>query len=221
MEREVHRQLYEFLDETKLIPKHQFGYQNKKSTEVAAIALLDQVRLAVDNGNLVGTCFIDLQKAFDTISHNKLISKFELYGVRDKELDWFKSYLFNRQIRVYENGSFSEEKPVYTGVPQGSVLMRLLFVLFFNDISNYLKYSKIVKYVDDTVIFCENGKLPTIEHQVDEDLKNLSRWFEENELLINLKPGKAELLLFGTPQRIAKTNKIKASKSSLIINILM
>ena len=118
-----------------------------------------------------------------------------------------KSYLFNRQIRVYQNGSLSDEKPVYTGVPQGLILGPLLFVLFFNDISNHLKYSKIVKYGDDTVIFCENGRLPTIEHQLDEDVKNLSRWFEENELLINLKPGKTELLLFGTSQRIAKINK--------------
>ena len=74
MEREVHRQLYEFLDETKLVFKHQFGFQKKKSTELAAIALLDQVRLAVDNGNLVGACFIDLQKAFDTISNLDILS---------------------------------------------------------------------------------------------------------------------------------------------------
>ena len=145
------------------------------------------MRLAVI-GNLVGACFIDLQKTFDTISHNKLISKLELYGVRDKEVDWFKSYLFNRQTRVYQNGSLSEEKPVSTGVPQGSILGPLLFVLFFNDISNYLKYSKIAKYADDTVIFCESGRLPKIDHQPEEDLRNLSRWFEE--LLINLKPDK-------------------------------
>ena len=105
------------------------------------------------------------------------------------------------------NGSLSQENPVYTVVPQGSILGPLLFALFFNDISSRLKYSKIVKYADDAVIFCENGKLPTIEHQLDEDLTNLSRWFEENELLINLKPGKTELLLFGYSQRIVKTNK--------------
>ena len=163
MEREVQRKLFEFLDETKLLSKHQFGFQKKKSTELAAIVLLDQVRLAVDNGNLVGACFIDLQKAFDTISHNNLISKLERYDVKDRDLDWFKSFLFNWQIRVYQNGGLSEEKPVYTGVPQGSVLGPLLFVLFFNDISSHLKYSKIVKYADDTVIFCENSRLPTIE----------------------------------------------------------
>ena len=84
MEHDVHRQLHEFLDETKLLFKHRFAFQKKQMTELAAIALLDQVRLAADKGNLVGACFIDLQKAFDTISHNKLISKFERYGVRDK-----------------------------------------------------------------------------------------------------------------------------------------
>ena len=66
MEREIHRQLFEFLDETKLISKHQFGFQKKKSTELGGIALLDQVRFAIDNGNLVSACLIDLQKAFDT-----------------------------------------------------------------------------------------------------------------------------------------------------------
>ena len=95
--------------------------------------------------------------------------------MRNKELDWFKSYLFNRQIQVYQNGRLSEEKPVYTGVPQGSILGPLLFVLFFNDISSYLEYIKIVIYADDTLIFCENARLPTIEHELDEDLKNLTR----------------------------------------------
>ena len=207
MECKVHRQMFKFLDETKLISKHQFDFQKKKSTELAATVLLDQVRLIADNGSLVGASFIDLQKAFNTISHNKLISKLEHYGMRDKELDWFKSYLFNQQIRVYQNGILSEEKPVYTGVPQGSILGPLLFVLFFNNISNHLKYSKIVKYDDDMVIFCKNGRLPTIECQLDKDLKNLNRWFKENKLLIILKPGKTELLLFGTSQRIVKTNK--------------
>ena len=75
----------------------------------------------------------------------------------------------------------------------------LLFVLFFNDISSHRKYSKIVKEADDTVTFCENGRLPTIEYQLNEDLKNLNRWFEKNEFLINLKPSKTtELLLFDT-----------------------
>ena len=145
MEPEVHRQLYEFPDKAKVISKQQFGFQKKKLTEFAAIALPDQVRLAVDNGNLVDACFVDLQKDFDTISHKKPISKLERYDVRDKEPDWFKSYLFNRQIQVYQNVSLSEGKLIYTGVPQSSILGHLLFVLFVNDISSHHRYKKIVK----------------------------------------------------------------------------
>ena len=142
-----------------------------------------------------------------TISHNKLISKLERYNMRDKELDWFKSicstdefelikmevYLKkNRFILVFHNGRSWDLCYLYCS----SMTYEAIF-----------KYSKILKYADDLVIFCENGRLPTIKHQLDEDLKNLSRWFKENKLLINLKPGKTKMLLFGTSQCIAKTNK--------------
>lgn len=100
------------------------------------------IRQRVDAGQLVGACLIDLSKAFDTINHNKLISKFECYGIRDRELEWFKSYLFNRRIRVSIDGVLSEERPVHTGVPQGSILGPLLFVIFFNDIEQQLKHCK-------------------------------------------------------------------------------
>ena len=196
-----------FLEEGKLISQFQYGFQRGKSTELAAMSLLDQIRTDVDAGQLVGACFIDLSKAFDTISHNKLVSKLESYGIRDEELEWFKNYLFNRHIQVCFDGVLSQQQPVYTGVPQGSILGPLLFVIFFNDIVERLNYSKIIKYADDTVIFCANRDIHTIESWLNSDLDNLSSWFDENELLMNLKPGKTEVLMFGTAQRIAKTNK--------------
>ena len=202
----------QFLEEGKLISKFQHGFQRKKSTEFAAISLLDQIRTDVDAGKLVGACFIDLTKAFDNLSHNKLLSKLENYGIRDKELEWFKDYLFNRHIKVCFNGVLSQQQPVHTGVPQGSILGPLLFVLFFNDIVECLNYSKIVKYADNTVIFCSDKNIHSIEKWLNSDLENLSTWFDENELLINLKPGKTEVLLFGTAQRIAKTDRKLAIK---------
>ena len=205
MEKEVHHQFMSFLEEEKLISPFQFGFRKGKSTELAAISLIDDIRQQVDSGHLVGACFLDLSKAFDTISHNKLISKLESYGVNDLELDWFKNYLFNRRIQVSYDNALSEEKSSFTGVPQGSILGPLLFVVFFNDIVLNLKHSKIIKYADDTVIYFGHQDFIVIEKNLSDDLDNLSSWFNENELMLNMKRGKTELLLFGTPQRLAKT----------------
>ena len=119
MEREVHSQLYNYLEEGKLISDFQFGFRKGKSTEQVILTLLDNIRNSVDSGKLVGGCFIDLSKAFDTISHRKLLEKLECFGVQDKELEWFRNYLFDRHIRVCFDGVLSEKRPVFTGVPQG------------------------------------------------------------------------------------------------------
>ena len=131
------------------------------------------------------------------------MEKLECYGVQDKELEWFKNYLFDRHIRVCFDGVLSEKRSVFTGVPQGSNLGPLLFVIFFNDITENLIHSKIVIYADNTVIFCETKKLDEIEICLNADLQNLHSWFKENELLLNLKPGKTEVLSFGTSKRLS------------------
>ena len=142
--------------------------------ELAATALIDEIRMEVDAGQLVDACFIDLSKAFDTISHNKLINKLESYGIRDTKQEWFRNYLFNRHIRVCFNGALSNEQPVYSGVPQGSILGPLLFVMLFNDIVQQLENSKIIKYADDTVIFCADKDINKIENRINKDLKIFS-----------------------------------------------
>ena len=174
MEREVHSQLYNYIEEGKLISDSQFDFRKGKSTEQAILTILDNIRNSVDSGKLVGGCFIDPSKAFDTTSHRKLLQKLECYGVQDKELEWFRNYLFDRHIRVCFDGVLSEKRPVFTCVPQGSILGSLLFVIFFNDITENLIHSKIVIYADNTVIFCESKKLEEIEICLNADLKNLT-----------------------------------------------
>ena len=164
---------------------------------------MDNIRNSVNSGKLVGGCFVDLSKAFDTISHRKLLEKLECYSVQDKELVWFRNYLFDRHIRICFDGVLSEKRPVFTGAPQGPILGPLLFVIFFNDIIENLIHSKIVIYTDDTVIFCESKKLQEIEICFNADHKNLHSWFKENELLLNLKPGKTEVLSFGTSKKLS------------------
>ena len=100
MEKEVHKQFSAYLEEIKLISDFQFGFRKNKSTELAAITLVEEIRQNVDLGCIVGACLLDLRKAFDTISHAKLVSKLTSYGVSGIELEWFRDYLFNQKVQV-------------------------------------------------------------------------------------------------------------------------
>ena len=117
IEKIVHKQLMNFLDKNKLLSTRQFGFRAKMSTELAATLLLDDIRRNVDKGQLVGAVFVDLSKAFDTISHSKLLTKLPSYGIDGKELAWFEDYLFNRSARVSYNDVLSEAQQLKSGVP--------------------------------------------------------------------------------------------------------
>ena len=194
------------LEEHNMLYKKQFGFRSKKSTELAVIDFVDQIRNNMNNGKLTGAVFIDLSKAFDTISHAAVLNKLPKYGVTSKELEWFNSYLFNRKQAVSVNGSLSTYQPVFSGVPQGSVLGPLLFLLHFNDIVLHLKHCEIVKYADDTVIYVNSKDPIVIQNKLTEDMKNISQWLSENDLIINLKKGKTESMLFGTSKRLNQSN---------------
>ena len=182
MEKLVQRQLMEFLDQNKLLSKFQFGFKPRLSTELAATMLLDEIRKSVDQGKLVGATLIDLSKAFDTISHSNLLQKLPKYGIKEGELSCFTDYLF-----------------------QGSILDPLLFILFFNDITDVIVGARIVKYADDTVIYVADKDMKVINSKLSNNMDSIAGWFDENGLVINLKKGKTESFLFGTSQRIAKT----------------
>ena len=204
IEKIVHKQLVTFLEENKLIYRHQFGFRSHMSTEQAATLFLDSIRLNVDKGNLVGACFIDLSKAFDTISHSKLLAKLPKYGIHDRELDWFTDYLFGRKAIVQFDQTQSDDFVMCSGVPQGSILGPLLFLIIFNDLTDVIKHSKVIKYADDTVLYVSAKSATEISNKLTDDLTTLSKWFDDNELIMNLKKGKTEALLFGTPQKVSK-----------------
>ena len=186
IEKIKHRQLISFLDRNSLLSPSQFGFRRGLSTELAATLLLDDIRKDVDAGKLVGAVFIDLSKAFDTISHTKLLEKLSQYGVNDGELEWFKDYLFSRKATVSYNCT-SGVREIYTGVPQGSILGPLLFLIFFNDITDVINHAKIVKYADDTVLYVADKETQSIQTKL--DMESIAIWLKENELIINLKKG--------------------------------
>ena len=160
--------------------------------------MLDDIRKSVDNDQLVGAVFVDLSKAFDTISHAILLEKLAIYGIKDGELEWFKDYLFSRKVVVAFNSCMSNQQDLLTGVPQGSILGPLLFLISFNDAVEVVEHSSILKYADDTVLYVAGREIDSIEDKLSKDMDNLSEWLRCNELILNLKKGKTESILFGT-----------------------
>jgi hypothetical protein len=180
---------------------------------------MDDIRKAADNGEMTGAIFVDLTKAFDTISHAQLLSKLEKYGIRNKEIEWFRNYLFNRIVSTSYNGTLSSPLGISAGVSQGSIIGPLLFILYFNDIMDTIHHCKILKYADDTVIYYHHKELSTINQILCEEM---SEWFDSNELLINMKKGKTESLLFGTAQKLSKQdNNLKVQFKNLVVNDTM
>ena len=149
-EKLVYSRLYSFLNLHNCIYELQFGFRAKHSTDHALISLTEMIREALDSGCFAGGIFIDLQKAFDTVDHHILLDKLNYYGIRGLANKWFKSYLSNRQQFVSINGYNSNTMLMKYGVPQGSVLGPLLFLIYINDLHKATKVSKIHHFADDT-----------------------------------------------------------------------
>lgn len=118
----VHRQLHSYLSTNSLLHPNQFGFCPRHSTQDALLRTMDNWRLALNQRNCVGTAFIDLSKAFNSIDHSMLLGKLRSYGIDNLELRWFTGYLEGRQQRASVDGEFSEWANVTTSVPQGSIL---------------------------------------------------------------------------------------------------
>ena len=192
----------EHLENNNLLSNCQFGFQKNRSTEHASVFVTDQIRKAMDRGLLTGAIYLDLSKAFDTISHSTLIDKLPDFGITGIPQVWFSNYLFGRYQRVIYKNQLSPLEPIFCGVPQGSILGPLLFLLHFNDISTVVSKCQIVKYADDTVLFYSHKEIENIEQVLNEEFSYVAKWLEENELIVNTKKGKTEIMIFGTSKRL-------------------
>ena len=162
----MHNRLVSFLNKNKSIFEHQFGFQKGKSTSLAIMALQHKLINALDAKETPVSVFLDFAKAFDTVNHDILINKLSYYGIRGVQLDWFKSYLKQRPQKVEVGGILSNKQFIQCGVPQGSILGPLLFILHINDIENCSTILKFILFADDTSIFHSNSNLKLLNSEI-------------------------------------------------------
>ena len=189
----MYNRIYKFFSKNNIYPL-QFGFRQQYSTFHALISLTEDIRKNLDNGNLGCGIFVDLQKAFDTVEHDILLAKLEHYGIRGMANNWFKSYLFNRKQFVSINGHISNQTSVKYGVPQGSVLGPLLFLIYINDLNLAIKFCKVHHFADDTNLLHFSKSVNKLDKYINLDMKNLTDWLNVNKISLNVK--KTELVIF-------------------------
>ena len=199
LEKIVYKRTYEFLNSSGQIFDSQYGFRAKHSCEHAIQELVSSVLKGFENKCFTLSIFLDLSKTFDTIPHDVLFVKLEKYGIHGVCLDWFKSYLTGRLMRVKcvsETGSeeYSDYLPVKVRTLQGSILGPLIFLVFNNDLHLHLSYSNCILFADDTTIYATHKNLRHFTWCIREDLMTLMDWFKANKLTLNLN--KSVCLLF-------------------------
>jgi hypothetical protein len=199
IESHVHNAFYEFLCSFNLISIHQSGFRKNHSCETGLAALISKWHRHIDNNDMIGCINIDLRKAFDLINHDILLKKLKIYGCDALTVAWFTSYLKDRKQAVFIERTLSSMSYINHGVPQGSILGPLLFVLFINDLPLALKYSFIHMYADDTSLYVIGKDLNEINRMLNSELINVSEWFSHNNLVIN--ETKTNCMLICTQQR--------------------
>ena len=168
--------------------------------------------------NVTGTLYIDLRKAFVTVKHSCLLSKLPYYGNCGTELSWISDYLFNRTQYVAYNNYCSNLESVTLEVPQGSILGPPLFIILVNDAYQCLNKCTMLMYADDTVLLYSASSSKLIEERLKHEGNILFDWFNNNNLILNLKPGKTELTIYGTARNLATQHKCNVELKGSKIN---
>ena len=171
------------------------------------IYLIDKISNSLENGEYVLGVFLDFSKAFDTVNHDILFDKLEMYGIRGVALKWFKSYLSNRYQYVVYNGEQSDRKLITCGVPQGSILGPLLFLLYINDLADVSDKLFALLFADDSNMFISGKDIDELVNSMNNEMEKVIDWLNVNKLSLNLK--KTHYMIFrGRRTKIDVKNKL-------------
>ncbi len=204
-EKVIFKQLFDHFQEKRLFYSAQYGFREGHSTELAALELVDRITIEMDKMNTPISIFLDLSKAFDTLDHEILLEKLSYYGISGTSHNLITSYLSNRNQFVDFDGIKSNTLPLTTGVPQGSILGPLLFLIYINDIAFASNLFKFIIYADDTnlntniELVARNNPGNDISTVLNIELAKVSDWLCSNKLSLNVK--KSKYMVFHKPQK--------------------
>ena len=187
LEKLIHDHIMKFFENNNILSEYQFGFRKNHSTTDSIATLVDNILHSVNDGKVTLAAFIDFKKAFDTVNHNILLEKLFYMGIRGPLLTWIKHYLSNRIQRTICNGKLSGTNDIVSGVPQGSILGPLFFLVYVNDLKNVLFGKNYQLYADDTVIYSTNNSFEGANNDLQNILDKFGVWCSENALTVNVK----------------------------------
>jgi len=215
----MYNRLYSYLLKFDILYEHQFGFRKSHSTSMAMIDVVNMIANKINCGHKVMAIFMDLQKAFDTVNFDILIKKLEHYGVRGLILDWFRSYLYDRAQATYVNSTLSTFKNTTCGVPQGTVLGPLLFLIYINDIASAVTEGELKLFADDSNLFVVAKDIQQLFHVSNRELNNINQWFICNKMYLN--KDKTNFMIFKSTKidnDCIKTHNFKLSVEGFVID---
>ena len=212
-ERHIAGQIHKYFKYTDMLHTGQSGFRKEHSCQTALTRLVDTWLKDIDTGKYVGAVFLDLRKAFDLVDHQILLHKLKLYHFTDKTVKLLSSYLNNRKQRIKINGSYSKTLTIKSGVPQGSILGPLLFLIYINDISLALNDIKIDLYADDSTLYKSDSNITTIETNLQDSLIKINKWCFDNNM--SLHPGKSKCMVMASNYKMKYSRELCLSINNI------
>ena len=224
----VHRQIYSYFSTNNLLSSAQSGFRSGHSTQDLLIKVPEDWKIALDCDKIVGITFIDLRKAFDAIDHSLLVAKLRAYGFDDVSIRWFRNYLSIHRQRVVLDNVYSDWATVHRGVPQGSVLGPLMFIIYMNNLPNVICHSHLHLFADDITMYISGADPVLVQDDLNSDLASLFEWVTSNGFAVNVSKSQSMLLArrhrrhqLSSIQLLLNNNVLRVHKSVKYLGIIV